>query len=61
MEDLKLYIIENTLAAQQEFGHRWGSGWYQITAEQIEDLKAGKQLAFSDGEYVNFISLYKPE
>ena len=61
MEDLKLYIIDNTAAAQKEFGHMWGSGWYQITMEQIEALKNGKQLAFSDGEYVNFISLSEPE
>ncbi|HBF2789794.1 TPA: hypothetical protein KN142_003786, partial [Clostridioides difficile] len=55
------YIIDNTAAAQKEFGHMWGSGWYQITMEQIEALKNGKQLAFSDGEYVNFISLSEPE
>lgn len=61
MEDLELHIIENTKQAQNGFGHMWGSGWYQITMEQIEQLKAGKQLAFSDGEYVNFISLKEPK
>lgn len=61
MEDLKLYIIENTKDAQNEFGHMWGSSWHQITPEHIEALKNGKQLAFSDGEYVNFISLSNPE
>lgn len=61
MEDLALHIIENTKEAQNEFGHMWGSGWYQITLEQIEQLKAGKQLAFSDGEYANFISLKEPK
>ena len=60
MEDLKLYIIENTKEAQDEFGHMWGSGWLQITLEQIEELKKGKQLGFSDGEYVHFISLKEP-
>lgn len=60
VEDLKLYIIENTKSAQDEFGHMWGSGWFQITEEQIEELKKGKQIAFSDGEYSNFISLVEP-
>lgn len=61
MEDLKLHIIENSKEAQDEFGHAYGSEWLQITIEQIEELKKGKQLAYSDGEYAYFISLTDPE
>lgn len=61
MESPKLHIIDNTKEAQNQFGHMWGSTWRQITLEQIEQLKAGKQLAFSDGEYSHFISMYKPK
>lgn len=60
-EICKLYIIENTITAQNLFGHNYGSSWLQITQEQIKLLSIGKQLAFTDGEYSNFISLEEPK
>lgn len=54
-------IIENTRAAQDEHGHMWGSGWEQITREQLQAVMDGKQIAFDDGEYVHFISLEEPK
>jgi hypothetical protein len=56
----KIVVIENTVAAQDEYGHMWGSYWNQITKEQIQALLDGKQIAFHNGEYTNFISLEKP-
>jgi len=56
----KIVVIENTKAAQFEYGRMWGSRWNQITREQIQALLDGKQIAFHDGEYTNFISLEKP-
>lgn len=61
MNDSKLYTIENTKQAQSEFGHAYGSEWIKITEKQIRDLRSGKQLAFSDGEYTSFISLNEPK
>ncbi len=58
--DGELHVIENTKKAQEEFGTGWGACWLQITQEQIQEIKNGKQLAFFDGEYVHFISLKEP-
>ena len=60
MEGYKLYVIDNTKKAQDEFGHAWGSDWSQISLKQIEALRQKKQIAFFDGEYSHFISLKSP-
>jgi hypothetical protein len=59
-KDNEIYIIDNTKSAQDEFGHAWGSGHILIGEEAIDALLAGKQIAFCDGEYVNFISMSEP-
>ena len=42
MEGNKLYVIDNTKKAQDEFGHAWGSDWSQISLKQIEALRQKK-------------------
>jgi hypothetical protein len=57
----KISIIPNTIKAQNEYGHSYGSEHILITEEHINALKEGKQLAFCDDEYSNFLSMSKPK
>ena len=56
-----MLIIENTTAAQKEYGLLWGYHHYTITEEEIKALLNGKQLAFDNGEYSAFISMEEPK
>lgn len=56
-------IIENSMKAQNEFGHCYGSETYIITKEDIQALLDGKQLAttINFNEYSLFIILDEEE
>ena len=54
-------IIPNTKKAQYEYGLLFGYDHILITEEHIKALREGKQLAFNDGEYSNFLSMSKPK
>jgi len=51
-------IIDNTKEAEDKYGHLWGSSTVVITQEHIDALLNGKQLAFNDGEYSQFITMH---
>ncbi|HHT97486.1 MAG TPA: hypothetical protein GXZ90_06300 [Clostridiales bacterium] len=50
-------IIDNTKEAEDNYGHLWGSSTAVITQEHIDALLNGKQIAFNDGEYSQFITM----
>lgn len=54
----KVEIIENTEKAENEFGRCYGSFKIELTNEEIEALKEGKELAttINAKEYTIFIS-----
>lgn len=54
----KVEIIENTEKAENEFGRCYGSFKIELTDEEIEALKEGKELAttINAKEYTIFIS-----
>ncbi|MFT8889467.1 MAG: hypothetical protein ABF904_11700 [Ethanoligenens sp.] len=54
------YIIDNTKKAQEAFGYAWGASHVTLSSADVEALKAGKQLAIYDGEYVQFLSTHEP-
>ena len=55
-------VIENSMKAQNKFGHCYGSETYIITKEDIQALLEGKQLAATiNDEYSLFIILDEEE
>lgn len=50
-------IIDNTKEAEDNYGHSWGSSTAVIMQEHIDALLNGKQIAFNDGEYSQFITM----
>lgn len=49
--------LDATMEAADEFGHGFGSELMGLKPEHIEALQSGKMLAWSDGEYVTFVTL----
>ena len=48
-------VIERTCAAQDEYGHCFGSHTVALSREHIAALLDGKMLAWNDDEYSTFV------
>lgn len=53
--------IEPTEEEIAKYSSKWGNRWVEITDEDIEDLRNGKILRYSDGEYATFVVLKEKE
>lgn len=57
----EVQIIEPTDESMDKYGHRCCSDMIELSDKHIEALKAGKILAWNDGEYTTFVILKNEE
>ena len=57
----RIELIEDTADARAEFGENFGAYEFRLSREQVEELLAGKAVAFdiNGREYTGFMSVKK--